>query len=259
VSWNWRTSSAAEDRSVPLPREPEPVATLAPPVLRARVLVVDADEHARTHLRNLLADEGYDVVEAPDGPEALELFSDAVDLVLIELALPGMSGFQVWRTIRETSDAAIVVVTSLREEVDTVLALEIGADDYITKPFLDRELALRLRAVLRRARHDPSAGREPAIAEHRLHLDAQLQSVNVDGRQVALSPREFRLLELLLRSGGRLLTRTQILTAVWGEEAMPDNKTLDAQVRRLRAKIELDPHHPALLATVRGRGYRLAL
>jgi two-component system response regulator RegX3 len=225
------------------------------------VLVVDGDEHVRRHLSELLTTEGYDVVEAPDGPAALDLFAlDAIDLVLLELSLPGMSGFNLCRSIRERSDAAIVVVTSLREEGDKVLALEIGADDYVTKPFLDRELALRLRAVLRRARRHQAVAHardvEPMTA---LELDAQLQCARIDGRQIALSPREFRLLELLLRSGGRLLTRTQILVAVWGEDGTPDGKTLDAQVRRLRAKIEPDPHHPTLLVTVRGRGYRLAI
>ena len=238
---------------MPAPRPAQPAAPVA------RVLVVDGDEHVRRHLHDLLTDEGYDVVEAPDGPEALALFCDDVDLVLLELALPGMSGFKLCRTIRDRSGVAIVVVTSLREEVDKVLALEIGADDYITKPFLDRELALRLRAVLRRARRHGAAVSGSAATEHRLRLDEQLQSVSIDGRQVSLSPREFRLLELLLRSGGRLLTRTQIIDAIWGEDATPDSKTLDAQVRRLRAKIELDPHQPALLVTVRGRGYRLAI
>jgi two-component system response regulator RegX3 len=188
------------------------------------------------------------------------LSADSIDLVLLELALPGMSGFNLCRTIREGSDVAIVVVTALREEVDKVLALEIGADDYITKPFLDRELTLRTRAVLRRAQHHQTVTRThiPESAVH-MQLDQQLRCATIDGRHIPLSPREFRLLELLLRSGGRLLTRNQILTAVWGEDGTSDSKTLDAQVRRLRAKIELDPHHPTLLVTVRGRGYRLAL
>jgi two-component system response regulator RegX3 len=235
---------------------------MPPTTTSERVLVVDGDENARRHLRDLLAADGYEVLEAPDGAEALELFAGpGVDLVLLELALAGMSGFNLCRTLRERSDVAIVVVTSLREEVDKVLALEIGADDYITKPFLDRELALRLRAVLRRARYHNGLADRPASPEPsvQLDLDVQLQCVTIDGRQVALSPREFRLLELLLRSGGRLVSRTHILTALWGEEGNHDGKTLDAQVRRLRAKIETDPHRPTLLVTVRGRGYRLAL
>lgn len=274
--WNWRTWSTAEDTPVPVPRsgEPEPsTATDPAPVPApgapeagaplARVLLVDGDGHVRRHLRDLLGAQGYAVIEAPDGPEALEAFAaDAVDLVMLELALPGMSGFKLCRAIRDRSDAAIVVVTSLREEVDKVLALEIGADDYITKPFLDRELALRIRAVLRRVRRDqPGAGAValPRQQLHLLHLDPQLQCATIDGRQIALSPKEFRLLDLLLRSGGRLLTRSQILSALWGDGASPDGKTLDALIRRLRAKIEADPQHPALLITVRGRGYRLAL
>jgi len=223
------------------------------------VMVVDGDDHVRTHVRDLLLAEEYTVVEAPDGPEALDLFTtEPVDIVLLELALPGMSGFELCRRIRETSDVAIVVVTSLREEVDTVLGLEIGADDYITKPFFDRELALRVRAVLRRTRHHHPGLGSPAPTLPLL-LDAQLQSVFLDGRQIALSPREFRLLELLARSDGRLLTRTQIMMALWGDDNGRDSKTLDAQVRRLRTKIEADPQHPTLLVTIRGRGYRLAL
>jgi len=223
------------------------------------VMVVDGDDHVRAHVRDLLLAEEYTVVEAPDGPEALDLFTtEPVDIVLLELALPGMSGFELCRRIRETSDVAIVVVTSLREEVDTVLGLEIGADDYITKPFFDRELALRVRAVLRRTHHHRPGLASP-VPTLPLLLDAQLQSVFLDGRQIALSPREFRLLELLARSGGRLLTRTQIMMALWGEDTGRDSKTLDAQVRRLRTKIEADPQHPTLLVTIRGRGYRLAL
>ena len=198
---------------------------------------------------------------ASDGADALAVLEDEdADLVVLELALPGMSGFTLCRALRARSDIGILVVTSLHEEVDKVLALEIGADDYVTKPFRDRELVLRAKAVLRRARHaGPSAVTRPLTPAVPLQLDPQFQSVTLGERQIALSPREFRLLDLLVRSGGRLLTREQIISAVWGEESSSDNKTLDAQVRRLRDKIEDDPHHPTLLVTVRGRGYRLAL
>jgi two-component system response regulator RegX3 len=226
-----------------------------------RAMVVDSDRHVRSHLCRLLQAHGYDVLEAPDGAEALALLDqEAVDLVLLELSLPGMSGFTLCRAIRARSDVGIVVVTSLQEEVDKVLALEIGADDYVTKPFLDRELALRAKAVLRRARrHRPTGEALRSTSPAHLMLDPQLQSVTLADRQVGLSPREFRLLELLARSGGRLVTREQILAALWGATDRRDSRTLDAQVRRLRDKIEDDPHRPTLLLTIRGRGYRLAL
>lgn len=229
-------------------------------VAAGRVLVVDGDEHVRSHLRDVLRAESYDVVEAPDGPEALALFDqDGADLVLLELSLPGTSGFELCRALRARSDVAIVIVTALRDEVDKVLALEIGVDDYVTKPFLDRELALRAKAVLRRAEHPPTAATMRVMSPLSLQLDPQLQCVTLGDRQIGLSSREFRLLELLVRSGGRLLTRAQIITALWGEGSGADSKTLDAQVRRLRGKIEADPRRPTLLLTVRGRGYRLAI
>jgi two-component system response regulator RegX3 len=265
MTWNWRPLVISADGGVTLPRSGEPperyAATAASvPRATARVLVVDGDRHARAHLRDLLRGDGYDVLEAPDGPEAVDLFaSEAVDLVLLELALPGMSGFTLCRAIRDRSDAAIVVVTALREEVDTVLALEIGADDYVTKPFLDRELSLRVKAVLRRAARHVQRTTGAAPCAGRIRLDPQQQAATVDEQRISLSLAEFRLLETLVSGRGHVLTRRQIATAVWGEGRDADGKALDAQVRRLRSKIEDDPRHPRLLLTVRGVGYRLAV
>jgi two-component system response regulator RegX3 len=230
--------------------------TTLPPAART-VLLVDGQAHSRAHLRQLLAAEGYDVLEAVDGRSALARLAAGPDLVLLELSLPDMSGLQVCRDLRERSDVAVMVVTTVSDEVDKVLALEIGADDYVTKPFLDRELVLRVKAVLRRTGRMPPP-RMPTCTSG-VRLDVRQQCADFGDGRVALSPREFRLMELLVDSGGRLITRAQILTAVWGPDTDVDDKTLDAQVRRLRDKIEQDPHHPTRLVTVRGCGYRLAL
>jgi two-component system response regulator RegX3 len=228
-----------------------------PPAART-VLLVDGQAHSRAHLRNLLTAEGYVVVEAPDGGTALAALDQGPDLVLLELSLPDMSGLQLCRDVRERSDVAMIVVTTVSDEVDKVLALEIGADDYVTKPFLDRELTLRVKAVLRRSRRlQPPP--QLVTAAPAVRLDARHQCAAFGDRQVTLSPREFRLMQLLVDSGGRLITRAQILTAVWGPDSDVDDKALDAQVRRLRDKIEEDPHHPTRLVTVRGCGYRLSV
>ena len=222
------------------------------------VLLVDGQAHSRAHLRTLLAAEGYDVVEAPDGRTALAALDAEPDLVLLELSLPDTSGLALCRDIRERTDVAVIVVTTVSEEVDKVLALEIGADDYVTKPYLDRELLLRVKAVLRRVRRPQPAPRLPMTTTG-VRLDVRHQCADFGDRQVALSSREFRLMELLVHSGGRLITRAQILTALWGPDSRVDDKVLDAQVRRLRDKIEEDPHHPTRLVTVRGCGYRLSV
>jgi two-component system response regulator RegX3 len=222
------------------------------------VLVVDGQAHSRSHLRQLLTSEGFGVLEAPDGRSALERLGAAPDLVLLELSLPDMSGLQLCREIRDRSAVALVVVSTLTDELDKVLALEIGADDYVTKPYLDRELTLRVRAVLRRTgQEQPALPIPPATPG--VHLDPRLQCADFGDRQISLSQREFRLMELLVSSRGRLVTRAQILAAVWGADTDVDSKTLDAQVRRLRDKIEDDPHQPTRLVTVRGCGYRLSV
>lgn len=206
-----------------------------------------------------LDSEGYEVVVADDGEAALQAFErERPDLVLLDLMLPELSGTDVCKRLRATSSVPIIMLTAKDDEVDKVVGLELGADDYVTKPFSMRELTARLRAVLRRGHErEPSEPGEPLEA-HEVRVDPERYEVHVRGEPVELPPKEFALLELLLRNAGRVLTREVLIDRVWGSDYVGDTKTLDVHIKRLRARIERDPHEPQVLLTVRGVGYKLA-
>jgi len=221
-----------------------------------KVLLVEDEAAYRDPLAFKLRRDGFDVVAAATGTEAMALLDDSVDIVLLDLMLPGMSGTEVCRAIRTRSRVPIIMVTAKDSEVDKVGGLEIGADDYVTKPYSYRELVARVNAVLRRTLGSEDAGDE-VLTVGPVTMDVERHEVTVRGQPVALPLREFELLEFLLRNPGRVLTRGQILDRVWGTDFMGDTKTLDVHVKRLRAKIEEDPATPVLLSTVRGLGYKL--
>ena len=224
----------------------------------ARVLVVEDEESLADSVRYNLEREGFSVSVAGDGRRALEAFrSDPPSLVILDLMLPEMSGLDVCRTLRSESDVPIIVVTAKDSEADKVSGLELGADDYVTKPFSMRELISRVRANLRRVRA-PAA---PVPADEVLvggptRMDVARHEVTVRKEPVALPPKEFELLEAFLRRKGRLLTRDFLIEEVWGVDYYGDTRTLDVHVKRLRRKLEADPHHPVHLVTVRGLGYK---
>ena len=236
-----------------------------------RILIVEDEESYREPLAYLLGREGYEVSTAATGPEALERFAaDGADLVLLDLMLPGLPGTEVCRQIRATSDVPVIMVTAKDGEIDKVVGLELGADDYVVKPYSSRELLARIRAVLRR--HEParSVASPPAsdvpdedddpdlIELGPVQMDMARHEVRVHGRRVAFPLKEFELLELFLRNPGRVLTRGQLIDRVWGSDYVGDTKTLDVHVKRIRAKVEADPANPVLLTTVRGLGYKLS-
>lgn len=221
-----------------------------------KVLLVEDEAAYRDPLAFKLRRDGFEVVAAATGTEAMALLDDSVDIVLLDLMLPGMSGTEVCRAIRTRSRVPIIMVTAKDSEVDKVVGLEIGADDYVTKPYSYRELVARVNAVLRRTLGSEDAGDE-VLTVGPVTMDVERHEVTVRGQPVALPLREFELLEFLLRNPGRVLTRGQILDRVWGTDFMGDTKTLDVHVKRLRAKIEEDPATPVLLSTVRGLGYKL--
>ena len=229
-----------------------------------RILVVEDEESYRDPLTYQLVREGFDVVEAADGLAALEQFAaHGADLVLLDLMLPGLSGTEVCRRLRRTSDVPVIMLTAKDTEIDKVVGLELGADDYVTKPYSFRELLARIRAVMRRRAPVAVAasGRglpdDDVLGAGRVRMDVDRHTVTVDGAPVALPLKEFDLLELLLRNAGRVLTRGQLIDRVWGADYVGDTKTLDVHVKRLRAKIEPDPGAPRYLLTVRGLGYKL--
>ncbi|MET7299707.1 MULTISPECIES: response regulator transcription factor [Embleya] len=221
-----------------------------------RVLVVEDEESFSDALSYMLRKEGFEVAVAATGPEALELFDQGgADLVLLDLMLPGLPGTEVFRGLRAKSNVPVIMVTAKDSEVDKVVGLEIGADDYVTKPYSTRELIARIRAVLRRQGGEPTD--EPrAIEAGPVRLDVEAHRVTVEGRRIDLPLKEFDLLEVLLRNAGRVLTRMQLIDRVWGVGYVGDTKTLDVHVKRLRAKIEPDPGAPRYLVTVRGLGYK---
>ena len=220
-----------------------------------RVLIVEDESTLAASVRFHLEREGFDVDVALDGVQGLELFrARPPDVVLLDLMLPGMSGMDVCRHIRTTSDTPVIMLTAKDSEADIVAGLEVGADDYVTKPFSMRELTARVRANLRR----PVAKQEEVLKAGPLTLDVVRHEVRVAGREVQLRPKEFALLEILLLERGRLVSRDSLLESVWGPAFYGDPKTLDVHIRRLRAKIEEDPHRPTLILTVRGFGYKLA-
>ncbi|NLE98202.1 MAG: response regulator transcription factor [Propionibacterium sp.] len=220
-----------------------------------RILIIEDEESYREALTFMLQKEGFDVVAAADGAEGLAEFDkQGADLVLLDLMMPGMPGLEVCKQLRARSNVAIVMVTALDSEVDKVVGLELGADDYVTKPFSPRELVARVRAVLRRGQEQELV---PDVVEAGgVRIDVERHQVYVDGEEVRFALREFNLLELLLRNPGRVLTRGQLIDRIWGSDYVGDTKTLDVHIKRLRSKIEPDPSRPTRLVTVRGLGYK---
>lgn len=222
-----------------------------------RVLVVEDEESFSEAVSFMLRKEGFDVLVAADGNAALDMFDrQGADIVLLDLMLPGMPGTEVCRVLRTKTSVPIIMVTAKDSEVDKVVGLEIGADDYVTKPFSSRELVARMRAVLRRG-GDLDESVEATLEAGPIRMDVERHVVTVEGKAVSLPLKEFELLEILLRNAGRVLTRGQLIDRVWGTTYVGDGKTLDVHVKRLRAKIEKDPANPVLLVTVRGLGYKL--
>jgi two-component system response regulator RegX3 len=225
---------------------------------QATILLVEDEESFVEALVVGLKREGFRVVVARDGLEALEVFDRTQpDLVLLDLMLPKLSGIDVCREIRNRSRVPIIMVTAKSSEIDTVVGLEVGADDYVTKPYRLRELVARMRAVLRRApRLDEPDGTGEVLDVGDVVLDPERHEVRVRGREIALPLKEFELLELLLENAGRVLTRETLIDRVWGPHYVGDTKTLDVHIKRLRAKVEDDPTHPGRITTIRGLGYR---
>ncbi|GAA1379043.1 response regulator transcription factor [Luteococcus sanguinis] len=220
-----------------------------------RVLVVEDEDSYREATAYMLRKEGFEVQEAADGAAGLVEFDrGGADLVLLDLMMPGMPGTEVCRQLRSHSNVPIIMVTARDTEIDTVVGLELGADDYVTKPFSHRELVARIRAVLRRGQESELL---PELVEAGgVRMDVERHEVSVDGQAIRLALKEFELLELLLRNAGRVMTRGQLIDRIWGADYVGDTKTLDVHVKRLRAKIEKDPSVPRLLVTVRGLGYK---
>jgi two-component system response regulator RegX3 len=222
----------------------------------SRILVVEDEESYSDPLSYLLRREGYDVVVAETGPAALAQFdSNGADLVLLDLMLPGLSGVDVCRRLRQRSSVPVIMLTAKDSEIDKVVGLEIGADDYVTKPYSSRELLARIKAVLRRLA-EPEELLSPTLEAGPVRMDVERHTVTVGGVSTPLPLKEFELLEMLLRNAGRVLTRIQLMDRVWGSDYVGDTKTLDVHIKRLRAKIEPDPANPRHIVTVRGLGYK---
>ena len=222
-----------------------------------RVLVVEDETSYSEALSYVLRKEGFEVAIAETGPDAITEFDrGGADIVLLDLMLPGLPGTEVCRQLRQRSSVPIIMVSAKDTEVDKVVGLELGADDYVTKPYSPRELVARIRAVLRRGVTDDIED-DVALEAGRIRMDVDRHLVTVDGDEVKLPLKEFELLEYFLRNPGRVLTRGQLIDRVWGSDYVGDTKTLDVHVKRLRAKIEPDPAHPVVLTTVRGLGYKL--
>jgi two-component system response regulator RegX3 len=221
-----------------------------------RILVVEDEESFSDPLSYLLRKEGYEVAVAGDGHAALDEFDRAgADLVLLDLMLPGLPGTEVCRQLRTRSSVPVIMLTAKDSEIDKVVGLELGADDYVTKPYSSRELVARIRAVLRRGL-EVEATQTATVEAGPVRMDVDRHVVTVNGAQVPLPLKEFELLEILLRNVGRVLTRMQLIDRVWGADYVGDTKTLDVHVKRLRSKIEPDPANPRHLVTVRGLGYK---
>jgi two-component system, OmpR family, response regulator RegX3 len=221
-----------------------------------RILVVEDEESFSDPLSYLLQKEGYEVAVAGTGPDALAEFDrTGADLVLLDLMLPGLSGVDVCRALRQRSSVPVIMLTAKDSEVDKVVGLEIGADDYVTKPYSGRELLARIKAVLRR-RAEPEELLPSTVEAGPVRMDVERHTVQVAGREVPLPLKEFELLEMLLRNTGRVLTRGQLIDRVWGSDYVGDTKTLDVHIKRLRAKVEPHPSSPRYIVTVRGLGYK---
>ncbi|MDL9981073.1 response regulator transcription factor [Microbacterium sp. ASV49] len=225
--------------------------------MTTRVLLVEDEPDLADPLAYLLRREGFDVEIAEDGPTALDAYRErGADIVLLDLMLPGMPGTEVCRQIRSTSAVPIIMLTAKDSEVDIVVGLELGADDYVTKPYSARELLARMRAVLRRSAALEADLDERVLAGGRVTLDIDRHTVAVDGSEIAMPLKEFELLEVLMRNAGRVLTRGQLIDRVWGTDYFGDTKTLDVHIKRIRSRIEENPGEPVMLVTVRGLGYR---
>lgn len=222
----------------------------------SKILVVEDEAGMRDPLVYLLRSEGYEVIEAEDGEAAVSIFQkEGADLVLLDLMLPKLNGKDVCKAIRVTSDVPVIMLTAKDTEIDKVIGFEIGADDYVTKPYSKNELLARMKAVLRR-NGGPRAAENGVLEAGPIRMDLERHSVFFNGEKVNMPLKEFELLELLLENRNRVLTRGQIIDRVWGANYFGDTKTLDVHIKRLRSKIEDDPARPAHLLTVRGLGYK---
>jgi two-component system response regulator RegX3 len=221
-----------------------------------KILVVEDEASFSEALAYVLGKEGFEVVVADTGDGAIAAFDKAgADLVLLDLMLPGLSGTEVCRQLRSRSSVPIIMLTAKDTEVDKVVGLELGADDYVTKPYSKAELIARIRAVLRR-QGESSSMQEDVITAGPVRIDVERHQVNINDELVSLPLKEFELLEFLVRNSGRVLTRSQLIDRVWGSDYFGDTKTLDVHVKRLRAKIEKDPANPTYIQTIRGLGYK---
>ena len=222
-----------------------------------KVLVIEDEESFREALEFILTKEGFEIESAASGPDGLTAFDKYnPDIILLDLMLPGMSGTDVCKSIRAKSNVPIIMLTAKDAEVDKVVGLEVGADDYVTKPFSSPELIARIRAVLRRGSNEPRVIDEDVIEFGPIKLDVARHSVQVNGQEVTMPLKEFEVLEYLMENSGRVLTRGQLMDRIWGSNYVGDGKTLDVHIKRIRSKIESDPTNPKLLHTVRGLGYK---
>jgi len=220
------------------------------------VLVIEDEESFRDALKYMLAREGFDVILAPNGAEGIKIFdAKNPDIVLLDLMLPEVSGTEVCKYIRSKSSVPVIMLTAKDTEIDKVVGLELGADDYVTKPFSTRELLARIKAVLRRG-GEFEVDSIGTIELGPVRMDVERHALTVDGNPVSIPLKEFELLEFLMRNSGRVLTRGQLMDRVWGSNYVGDGKTLDVHIKRIRSKIEPDPANPVYLTTVRGLGYR---
>jgi two-component system response regulator RegX3 len=221
----------------------------------SRVLVVEDEESYREALSYMLSREGFEVIAAADGAGGIAEFDrQGADIVLLDLMMPGLSGTEVCRQLRLRGPVPVIMLTARDSEVDKVVGLELGADDYVTKPFSHRELVARIRAVLRRGQDTELV---PDVVEAAgVRMDVERHEVSLNGERIKLALKEFELLEMLLRNAGRVMTRGQLIDRIWGADYVGDTKTLDVHIKRLRTKIESDPANPRYLITVRGLGYK---
>lgn len=223
----------------------------------SKILIVEDEEALSDPLAFLLGREGFQTIVVDNGLDALPVFDrEGADLVLLDVMLPGMSGMEVCRKLREVSSVPIIMLTAKDSELDKVLGLELGADDYVTKPYSARELIARIRAVLRRRSAETDSTTEPVLQGGPVRMDIDRHVVTVNGEEISMPLKEFELLEILLRNVGRVMTRGQLIERVWGADYVGDTKTLDVHIKRLRSKIEPDSSAPQYVVTVRGLGYK---
>ena len=223
----------------------------------SKILIVEDEEALSDPLAFLLGREGFQTIVVDNGLDALPVFDrEGADLVLLDVMLPGMSGMEVCRKLREVSSVPIIMLTAKDSELDKVLGLELGADDYVTKPYSARELIARIRAVLRRRSAETDSATESVLQGGPVRMDIDRHVVTVNGEEISMPLKEFELLEILLRNVGRVMTRGQLIEHVWGADYVGDTKTLDVHIKRLRSKIEPDSSAPQYVVTVRGLGYK---